>query len=312
MIVDRDSQHGDNRQRNDNVGFVSLYLASVCNDREEDIFFNRRGVSFELSARAGDYEKYCNATNCDFLKKKPLPSFGWQQFELRATFLGALTSDEDPITLKLKIKSPDISLSMLSTPTALADSVASTFLGNKEHGDVIFRLGTRELHAHRGFLSARSEYFSALFNSGMRETRDLTADDRMVVTVTDFSYDEFFVMMRYLHTGSLNFLAGPDVSAASLFKISDKYNVQGLRDAMEDCIVDNMDVGNVVATLFDFAHRFPTLRQTCLDFIAEHFDEVRKTGLIEKVEWSVENYRDYAELMNEIVKIAPDSVVHKV
>ncbi|RUS26886.1 hypothetical protein BC938DRAFT_483992 [Jimgerdemannia flammicorona] len=136
----------------------------------------------------------------------------------------------------------------------------------------------------------------------MSETVDNANGQRAVIEVTDFGYDVFFAMLKYLYTGSFDFRGCPNVDATNLLKVADKYNVQELKDAMEICIVDALTIDTVVEILFGFAHAYPLLRKACLAFIGDKFEEVMKTGAISKVEWNDSNWQDHAELMNEILE----------
>ncbi|RUS19924.1 hypothetical protein BC937DRAFT_86708 [Endogone sp. FLAS-F59071] len=177
-----------------------------------------------------------------------------------------------------------------------------------QFSDVVIRASTGQVYAHKDLLTMQSDYFAALFRFEMNKTHSLNDDGKMVVEIVDFNYTAVYTMIWYIYTNSLDFRACPKVTPTEIFthreifEISDRYQVDGLRDAFKDIIIDSLTVHNVVEILFEYGYRFKVLRNACLDFFGDHFEEVIETGTLERVEWTDENYTQYAELMNEIVK----------
>ena len=64
--------------------------------------------------------------------------------------------------------------------------------------DVVFVAEDKPIAAHRVILTARSEYFSAMFSSGMRESVDGTVE----VVVPD-SYKCFYRLLAFMYTGTI-------------------------------------------------------------------------------------------------------------
>lgn len=190
----------------------------------------------------------------------------------------------------------------------LADALV-TLLNNRQCTDVIFRIQPekKKIYANKSVIAARSQYFTALFTSGMQETINKEEDGKLVVTVTDFTYKVFYAMLQYLYTDSLDFNC-TGVTAGELYEISDKYNIEGLRDAMEESIIEGLNAETVIEVFFGFGHRHSLIRKACLEYIQKNFGEVRKAGGIQKLEWTEENFQCYSELMNEIVNIAPEQL----
>eukprot|EP00826_Nyctotherus_ovalis_P060168 TRINITY_DN8419_c0_g2_i2.p1 TRINITY_DN8419_c0_g2~~TRINITY_DN8419_c0_g2_i2.p1 ORF type:complete len:391 (-),score=68.69 TRINITY_DN8419_c0_g2_i2:124-1296(-) len=71
------------------------------------------------------------------------------------------------------------------------------FLNSSEHSDITFLVEGRPFHCHRVVLAAVSEYFRAMFKSGMKESRESS------VAITGVSYRLFEEFMRYIYTGEL-------------------------------------------------------------------------------------------------------------
>ncbi|RUS27574.1 BTB/POZ protein, partial [Jimgerdemannia flammicorona] len=289
----------------DNSKFIAVFLDLIPNDDNGSIRFQQKDVTFAISMQAGDFIHRKVKEKRNFDNKTPYHGFA---FASRAEILKALGSENDIIVLTVEIQVPNPTPATVH-PDPLASAIAKAFFNNKNTSDVVFHIGDKTFETHSVFLSARSTYFNALFGSGMSETHTFDDKNKMVVHVTDFTYDIFFIMMHYLHTNSLNFCHLPPCTPEMLFMAADKYDVQGLKEAMEDSLIDGLTVDNVVSVLFDHLHSFSRLREAALDFIRDHYEEIQKSGTLEELEWDDTNYKTYAELMKEIVKVAPVSRV---
>lgn len=204
-------------------------------------------------------------------------------------------------------------------PSSLVEAWLS-LLDNERVSDVVFQLGEECIHAQKSLLSARCSYFEALFTNGMRESQEvglgedsddkgnvqLTIPKKMVVQVTDFSYDTFYAMLAYLYSNRLNFADYPTVTERDLFKIADKYGLIELKSAMQECILDNLSCDNVTRELFEFGYQYDTLRKACLDFVGRNFAEVRRAeASFVRVLAKEQEHEEFVKLMSEIISIAP-------
>ncbi|RUP43544.1 hypothetical protein BC936DRAFT_137027 [Jimgerdemannia flammicorona] len=279
--------------------YVSFYLESEYNDAFQQIHFKRKDVMFELYSRVREVEERQVVKCRTFVKENR--SCGWSQFQSRRRLVDALKTDEDPILLKAVIQIPNVEISILA-PNPYSEAVTANFLQNCKHSDVVFRVDGRDIFAHGGLLAARSKHFAALLSDGKKETADSVPTGKAVIVVTDGNHEAFLLMLRYLYTGSLDFRGCPEVKAVDLFKVADKYNVGSLRDTMEDCIIDNLTVESVVPILFDFAYKYTSLRKTCLKFIGDNFEAVRKTGALNELESNPRGWEVYSGLMREIAE----------
>ncbi|RUS27575.1 BTB/POZ protein, partial [Jimgerdemannia flammicorona] len=285
----------------DSRRFIAVYLYLSSNNDNGSIRFQQKDITFAISMQAGDLMLRRVKEKKNFNKKSSYDGF---TFASRADILKALGSENDTVVLTVEIQVPNPTPATVH-PDPLASAIAKAFFNNKDTSDVVFHIGDKTFETHSVFLSARSTYFNALFGSGMSETHTFNDKDKMVVQVTDFTYDVFFTMMHYLHTNSLNFHHLPPCTPEKLFMAADKYDVQGLKEAMEDSLIDGLTVNNVVSVLFDHLHSFSRLREAALDFIRDHYEEIQNSGTLEALEWDDTNYKNYAELMKEIVKVAP-------
>lgn len=72
------------------------------------------------------------------------------------------------------------------------------------HSDIVFSLDGKQLEAHRAILSIRSPVFSAMFSSGMKESKE------KVIVIEDAKFQDFKRMIYFIYTGNFPFgLKGP-------------------------------------------------------------------------------------------------------
>ena len=99
-------------------------------------------------------------------------------------------------------------------------------LESGNHSDVVFKVGDQAFKAHKCILSSQSEYFQAMFESGMQE------DSTNVVVIKDFSPEVFQKALHFLYTGWKH--KNSDFGRAiSLLPLADKYR---LSDLAKDCV----------------------------------------------------------------------------
>jgi len=117
---------------------------------------------------------------------------------------------------------------------------------NQYLSDVIFVIEGKEMYAHKFMLQMRCEHFRGMFSSGLRESRSNK------ITITDFSYEVFSEVIRFIYTDSCNITNDtiPDLLAASNF-----YQLDRLKALCEDYWYKDMDISNV-AHFLAIADRF--------------------------------------------------------
>ena len=139
-----------------------------------------------------------------------------------------------------------------------------TMLNNPDmFPDITFMVEDTAVYAHKAVLCSRSQHFSAMFNSGMKESREKE------IVVEDWTRQSFVAMLEFLYTGSVADLA-PDV-AVELMGLSDHHGLDGLKALCETSLIQSADVANV-CTLYRTAHRYGAveLKKFCLEFILKH------------------------------------------
>jgi len=138
--------------------------------------------------------------------------------------------------------------------------------------DIEFVLGEKMIPAHKSILVRRSEYFRAMVESGLEESKSnkIKIDD-----------DEglFRILLNYWYSGigpSERFLLGPE--AWKLLELAHRYQVQDIVDQCEFAIRAKLKVDHVVSALL-LAERYncARLKEASADLIAKNIKDLRKT-----------------------------------
>lgn len=143
-------------------------------------------------------------------------------------------------------------------------------INREKFSDVVFEFGRTKLYAHKNILSARSTYFAAMFE------HDMLGKTGNVVEITDFSYEIFEEMFKFLYTGRVDKI---DKMADDLLIASNKYGLDELKALCENFIIYSLTKTNVLKyfTLAG-AHNGANLKATTLEFIQEHGRDIIDTA----------------------------------
>jgi len=100
-----------------------------------------------------------------------------------------------------------------------------SMLEDDEDKNVTFIIENKPIKAHKSVLKARSEFFNAMFASGMRESQNLE------IPLPDATYDAFKAFLEYLYTGTCSI---PDVHLAEdIFICANQFAAFKLKDYCE-------------------------------------------------------------------------------
>lgn len=142
-------------------------------------------------------------------------------------------------------------------------------LDNDKFSDIIFKVESKQLRAHKAILAARSEVFAAMFEHDRLEKRS------NVVEIQDVSYDIMRQVFEYLYTGSV---CASGNTAGDLLIAANKYCIDGLKKLCEKILNCNLTIDNALEclTLAD-AYNADHLKAKSIEFILEHAEQVVET-----------------------------------
>jgi len=155
---------------------------------------------------------------------------------------------------------------------------------NSKYSDIFFLLApedgegnSEKVSAHKAILSARSEYFAALFTNQWTETKN----KELKIEISSPSQQEaFFLLLEYIYSQSLPKAQEGDV-LLELVAFSTKYLLDGLKIYCERTLScsDFIDTSNCayVLQLADF-YGANELKYYCILFIGENLKEVKTTS----------------------------------
>ncbi|KAJ3300009.1 Radial spoke head 14 [Borealophlyctis nickersoniae] len=129
--------------------------------------------------------------------------------------------------------------------------------------------------AHRAILASRSDYFSTMFSSGLREGQSQDS----IVDIPDFSASAVRAMLEYLYTGRLATSPADRPSRAELIRLADRYQLSGLhnyigammmeKDLSLDSAVDLLELADI------YSSASGELKAACLGFVKENISKLK-------------------------------------
>ncbi|CAF1066130.1 unnamed protein product [Didymodactylos carnosus] len=131
--------------------------------------------------------------------------------------------------------------------------------------------------AHRVVLAAGSDYFKAMFQSGMTES---------TCNVVSLKLDDpqgFPSMLKFLYTGTIVTSTLPFGQIESLLKLADMYQIPTLLKALLNLTTTTIDANNCLRLLFMqqfLGDRWITLRKECVKTAAINFLEIARKVLL--------------------------------
>jgi len=140
-----------------------------------------------------------------------------------------------------------------------------SLVNNSQFYDVTFIVDNKPVYAWRGMLSARSDYFRAMFESWKESSENR-------INVPQMSYKTFLAVIVYIYTGEIDMPISVEDSL-SLLAAANKYILPRLKSMCEMVLVKELTVENVFS-IFRHAdmHMSNFLHKACVQFIAEKID----------------------------------------
>jgi len=165
-----------------------------------------------------------------------------------------------------------------------------TLLKDTQFSDVSFQVGNCTLTAHRNILSARCDYFRAMFQNGMKEA------GQQIINIKNIDADTFRQVLEFLYVGRIQVDSSNIVSlasAAQLFQLDD-LRVLICQHFNSVVTIDNV-IHLLVATEMD-----KEMKDLCKKYILEHYDDVsRSDHFVDLI--SAENRNLVLEIMQNLV-----------
>ncbi|GES92112.1 BTB/POZ protein [Rhizophagus clarus] len=123
-----------------------------------------------------------------------------------------------------------------------------------------------------------------------------------VIEVTDFHYQTFLEMLRFLYTNKVTFKRDEqlNITALDLFRIADKYLIDDLRLQAKNEIFNHLTVNDAAEFLFGTAWKYPELKEHAMKYVVLNFVHIRQTTGFKNILSDLANPQ-YGEILNEIL-----------
>jgi speckle-type POZ protein len=131
----------------------------------------------------------------------------------------------------------------INCPNELSTQLEELF-DKTPFNDVNFNIGGRDFPAHKVILSARSQYFAAMFKHPTKE------NSTNQIKIEDIQPEVFQEMLRFIYTGRVS-TATMETMAVGLFISADKYMLNGLKNECENYFRHDMSPDNCIELLLN-------------------------------------------------------------
>lgn len=157
--------------------------------------------------------------------------------------------------------------------TSLASDLKK-YVNNELLSDVTFIVEGRSVFAHK-ILCLRCPFF---FNMLAGDYAERSARE---IKLEDVKYDSFIMILEYLYSDEAKINID---NAMELFQAADRFGLERLKRACEHEMLSSITIDTAAAMLFTAnEHAADTLRERCMNFILQNFDEVSRTTGFEEM-----------------------------
>jgi len=165
-----------------------------------------------------------------------------------------------------------IEIKRITTITVPESTYVSDFgklLNSNAMSDVTFIVENQKVYAHKIILSARSEHFRIMLNSGMKESKSCE------IQVPNVSFLVFMECLKFIYTGEVSITVDNTVD---LLAASNYFKLDRLKGLCEQMIKQDLDVENAAVILqLAQTHAAWQLKRVALDLILREHEKVIQT-----------------------------------
>jgi len=266
----------------DDEEFLSVFVRNMSKRKVYVKRFTCKIVHF----RKGTLSKISSAVGGRMFNKKGCmqDSWGWDKFykanELKDIEDKTTVDWQIQITCKMIYESEfceTVQKTESKEPNVigqLSDDLRKLLIKEKD-SDVTFTIGDEKIKAHRLILSARSEYFDAMFHSRMKEDADKD------VEIHDCEPEIFMRIIEFLYTDT----PPEDIDEISmkLLPYADQYLVTSLKNHCANSLKNNLSPENIKEVLIlAHTHNCPSLKERCFEEMTfsmfSDWDELKNYG----------------------------------
>jgi len=151
-----------------------------------------------------------------------------------------------------------------------------SLLQTSDHQDIKFVVGEsteEELFAHKAILSARSEYFRAMFKKGGMSESSLSS-----IKVPDHSSSAFRRMLEYIYSNKVKDLEACELTdVVNLLVLANEYcldRLQYLCEVAASACLDNENIARI--TLLSMNYDLEKLKKECKLYLSKNCVELRR------------------------------------
>jgi hypothetical protein len=143
-------------------------------------------------------------------------------------------------------------------------------LTDDEDKNVTFIIENKTIKAHKSVLKARSEFFRAMFGSGMRESQNSE------IPLPDATYDAFKALLEFLYTGTCSIT---DINLAEeIFVCANQFAAFQLKDYCEQDLIKAVTNISNVDTLLQYlemadVYQAKNLQEVCINLLVSKYQE---------------------------------------
>ncbi|XP_043472809.1 protein roadkill-like [Leptopilina heterotoma] len=151
-----------------------------------------------------------------------------------------------------------------------------SFFNNTSLSDVTFKIQGRQFSVHRIILASVSSVFMKMFSSNETNT------NLNVIEMNDVDPEVFKELLRFIYTGLVVDL---ESMVFGLYELAYKYNIPLLLSKCEKCLSNSLSIETVIYILqLANCHKSKNLKDKCIKYIDEHFEQVKKTEPFQTLE----------------------------